>query len=84
MSYEITIDGIPALAEVTSFYQKEAEGMSAHSADDCYGYIDMEYEIKDRGGYPREGNAEWLVKKAQAKDLWAEIDEQILTAMQEY
>lgn len=78
-TYEITVDGIPALAEITSGFKQEPQGIWADSDHDCFGYVELEYDIKDRNGYPLEGDAEWLYKKAEAKDLFDEIYEQILT-----
>ena len=76
-TFEINVDGIPALAELTSYVHVAPQGMQADSDVDCYGYTEMEYNLKDRKGYPKNGDAAWLSKIADSKDLWADIDEQI-------
>jgi len=76
-TFEITVDGIPALAELTNYIHVAPQGMQADSDVDCYGYTEMEYNLKDRKGYPKNGEAKWLHKIADKKDLWSDIDEQI-------
>jgi hypothetical protein len=80
-TYEISIDGIPALAEVTYFYKHKGLGFRADSADDAVDYMEWEYTIKDRKGYPKVGDSEWLKLKVDDKDLWSDINEQILREM---
>ncbi len=80
-TFKITVDGIPALAELTSYIHVAPQGMQADSDVDCYGYTELEYNLKDRKGYPKVGDAAWLYKIAYDKDLWSDIDEQILTKM---
>lgn len=60
---DITIDGIPCLAEVTTFHKVKG----SHSADndwDFYGYTEIEYTVRDRKGY----RAPWLERKLSDKD----------------
>ena len=82
-TFEITVDGIPALAELTSYINVPPQGMWADSDVDCYGYTEMEYNLKDRKGYPKNGEAVWLHKIADKKDLWSDIDEQIEKSIEE-
>ena len=80
-TFKITVDGIPALAVMTHFIHAPAQGMRAASDVDCYGYTDMEYDLKDRTGSPQNGDAEWLLKKVNEKNLWGDLEIQILAEM---
>ena len=81
-TFKIFVNGIPALAEVTNYVHVAPQGMQADSDVDCYGYTELEYDLKDRNGYPKVGDAEWLHKIADSKDLWSDIDEQIFKEME--
>jgi len=82
-TFKITVDGIPALAELTSYINVPPQGRWADSDVDCYGYTEMEYDLKDRKGYPKNGDAKWLYKIAFDKDLWSDIDSQIEKAIED-
>lgn len=55
---DITIAGIPCLAEVTHFVKVKGS-YSADSDWDFYGYTEIEYTVRDRTGY----RAPWLEQK---------------------
>jgi hypothetical protein len=61
---ETTISGIPCRIGITHYYVQKPMGMWADSADDCYGYTDLEYDILDRKGY----QADWLARKLTSQD----------------
>ena len=57
---EMRIAGIPAIIEVTDYVQVRGSfAYDAPSADDYYGYEEMDYVICDRRGRP----APWLERK---------------------
>ena len=71
----VTIAGIPASVEVTRFVRVKGQGSSAPSDVDCYGYVEMEYSVKDRRGR----DATWLARKVMPADI-----ERIETAIREH
>lgn len=81
-TFEINVDGIPALAVMTHFYHHKGMGFNAPSDIDAVDYTEMEYQIKDRGGYPKNGDAQWLLKKVNEKNLWSDLETQILAEME--
>jgi hypothetical protein len=69
------ICGIPCKIEVTYFHHQEPWRGSAHncpSADDYYGFTEIEYNVLDRKGYA----ADWLARK-----ITSEIDSEIRDAI---
>ena len=68
MQVETRIQGIPCLAEVTTFLHVKPWKGSPHncpSSDDYYGYTEIEYDILDRKGY----RAKWLERKITDRDV---------------
>lgn len=68
MQVETKIQGIPCLAEVTTFINVKPWRGSPHtcpSSDDYYGYTEIEYDILDRKGY----RAKWLERKITDRDV---------------
>jgi hypothetical protein len=72
---EVRVCGIPAIAKLTHFHEQKPLGRWCDSREDCYGYIDMEFDICDRRGR----RAEWLENKMTDAD-WAAVEKQILEA----
>ena len=73
----VSVCGIPALAHVTRYEVVPPWRGSARtcpSADDYYGYTELDYTLYDRKGYP----AEWLERKLD-KDAMERVEEQILS-----
>lgn len=81
-TFDISVNGIPALAVVTDYICVAPQGKGADSDLDCHGYSEIEYTIKDRKGYPKVGDAAWLLKIVNDRDLWQDIHEQILWDME--
>lgn len=68
MQVATQIQGIPCLAEVTTFICVKPWKCSPHtcpSSDDYYGYTEIEYDILDRKGY----RAKWLERKMTDRDV---------------
>jgi len=64
---ESRIAGIPCLIEVTSFLDVKPWKGSAQNCPsdlDYYGYIEIEFTVRDRKGYP----ADWLQRKMSQAD----------------
>lgn len=61
---DTTISGIPCKIGITNYFVQQPMGMWADSADDCYGYTELEYDILDRKGY----QADWLARKVTSQD----------------
>ena len=77
----VTVKGIPALVHVTTYKRVppwRGSARSCPSADDYYGYTELEYQLHDRKGYP----AEWLERKLD-EDAEIRIEEEILSAIKE-
>ena len=61
---EHRIQGIPCQLEVTHFFEQKPMGSRADSDWDCYGYTEIEYEVRDRRGRI----APWLESKMTESD----------------
>ena len=73
MSFEHRIAGIPCLIEVDSVFVQRPLGPSADSDQDCYGYSEVEFTVRDRKGYV----APWLRRKMTMEE-GMEIEARIL------
>lgn len=70
----VYVAGIPALAGIV--YSVKVEGSYSYNAPsdlDYYGYSDIEFRLHDRKGY----FAPWLEAKADALDLWGDLEAQV-------
>lgn len=72
-AFESSIAGIPCLIEITSFLDVPPNPSCWDSADDYYGYTEIEWEVYDRKGY----KAAWLERKL-TQEMSAEIDDQAI------
>lgn len=64
--FETRICGIPAQIDVLTY--KRVKGSHSYSAEsdlDYYGYVEFEFDVYDRKGYP----APWLSKKIDEKEF---------------
>jgi len=68
--------GLPCLAKITHYFKQPAQGSSADSDWDCYGYEDIEFELLTLKGKP----APWLNNLVSKKDR-ARIESEISTYM---
>lgn len=59
------IAGIPCQIEVTHFFIQKPLGPQADSDWDCYGYTNIDFNVRDRKGYL----APWLEKKMTQEDI---------------
>ena len=70
------IAGIPCKVYVDHFYEKKGTYNYYEDSDlDYYGYVDMNYTVLDRRGYP----APWLTKKMTTRDI-SRVESDILAA----
>ena len=59
------VQGIPCQVRVTDYVRVKPNRLTWDSADDYYGYTEMEWELLDRKGYP----AKWLENKLTDDDI---------------
>ena len=75
MILETRIKGIPCRVRVTHYFRQPAMGYWADSADDAYGYTEIDFDVLDG----RCKKAPWLERKMLSKDRRA-IEREIIAA----
>lgn len=72
---DILVDGIPAQARVTKLKRhKGSYSPVAIDPEAYYGWTELNYDLLDRKGY----RAFWLDRLAERKNLWNEIELEII------
>lgn len=78
-AFEFSIAGIPCQIEVKHCLDVPGNPSCWDSADDYYGYSEVEWEVYDRKGY----RAVWLERKL-TDEICAEIDAQAFEAVKQW
>ena len=76
LKFESNVVGIPCIIHVTGFYQQEPLGRNAPTDLDCYGYVEIDFEVLDRKGY----KAKWLEAKLNEDEI-SRIEDEIVDKM---
>lgn len=78
-AFEASIAGIPCLIEIEHYLDVPPNPNCWDSADDYYGYTEIEWKVYDRKGYP----AAWLERKINDV-IRDEIDTKAIETVKEW